>query len=276
MKQKQTNKPRILIVDIENSPNLAYIWQLRNNDYISETMVAMPWYMLCWCAKWLDEKQVISSALIDFPKEYNKDRKNFSVFNPFRPTSEKKILQKLWKLLDEADIIIGHNVDGFDCKKINACFIMNNMTPPSPYKTIDTLKIARKHFMFTSNKLNSLVRYFKMGAKVETGGFKLWEECMKGDKKAWKKMVTYCKNDVILSQKVYEKMLPYISNHPNMGVYEDGVKPTCPKCHSEKLVKEGLAHTNNGTYQQYSCKNCGGWSRGKKNLRENQVKTTNA
>ena len=258
------NKPSILIVDIENSPNLAYIWQLKT-EYVNETMVAMPWYMLCWCAKWLGEKPVMSSALIDFPKEYKKD-----------PRSEKKILQKLWELLDEADIVIGHNVDGFDCKKINACFIMNNILPPSPYKTIDTLKIAKKHFMFTSNKLNSLVKYFKIGAKVETGGFKLWEECMQGNKKAWKKMVTYCKNDVILSEKVYKKLLPYITNHPNMGVYEDGIKVACPKCHSEKLVKEGFAYTNNAKYQQYSCNNCGGWCRGKKNLRDNKVNTTNA
>ena len=261
------SKPRILVVDIENSPNLAYIWQLKNNDYISETMVAMPWYMLCWCAKWLDKNKVMSSALIDFPKEYKKD-----------PRSEKKILQKLWDLLDEADIVIGHNVDGFDCKKINACFIMNNMPPPSPYKTIDTLKIAKKHFMFTSNKLNSLVKYFKIGAKVETGGFKLWEECMQGNKKAWRKMVTYCKNDVILSEKVYKKMLPYISNHPNLAVYVDDADPHCPKCNSDKIIKEGFSYTNAGKYQQYSCtvKTCLGWSRGKKNLRDNKVKTTNA
>lgn len=261
---KQTNKPRILIVDIENSPNLAWIWQLKT-EYVNEGMVATPWYMLCWCGKWLGEKKVMSSALIDFPKEYKKD-----------PRSEKKILQELWFLLDHADIVIGHNVDGFDCKKINACFIINDMPPPSPYKTIDTLKVTRKHFLFTSNKLNSLVKYFKIGAKTETGGFKLWEECMKGNKKAWKKMVQYCKNDVVLTEKVYNKLLPFINNHPNLGVYDENSNPACPKCNSDELVKEGFAYTNAGKYQQYSCNSCHGWSRGKKNLRNNRVNNTNA
>jgi len=258
------NKPRILIVDIENSPNLAYIWQLKT-EYVNETMVTMPWYMLCWCAKWYGEKKIMSSALIDFPKEYKKDSQ-----------CEKKILEKLWYLLDEADIVIGHNVDGFDCKKINACFIMNNILPPSPYRTIDTLKVARKHFLFTSNKLNSLVKYFKIGAKVETGGFKLWEQCMQGNKKAWKKMVQYCKYDVVLSEKVYDKLLPFITNHPNLAVYDDdNPNPSCPKCNSKDIIKEGFAYTNAGKYQQYSCNSCGGWSRGKKNLLENKVKNTN-
>lgn len=258
-----SNKPKILFMDIENTPNTAYIWGLFQ-ETTSADMIDCPWHMLCWSAKWLGEKKLYSSALIDFPKEYKKD-----------PENDKLILQTLWKLLDEADIVIGHNMKGFDTRKANARFIMNGMLPPSPYKIVDTLLVARQNFFFTSNKLNDLSKYLKIGSKVDTGGFKLWKECMAGNLNAWEKMVRYCKNDVILTEKVYLKLRPYIQNHPNMAVYIDQDEEICPKCGSEDIKKEGYAFTTTGKYQRYSCKCCGGWSRGKENLRETKVKNTN-
>lgn len=265
-KKKETKKvdsPRILFFDIENAPNMAYVWSCWQ-DGIPENMIASPWYMLCWCAKWLDDKQLYSSALTDFPTYYKK-----------HPEDDKKVLQKLWKLLDEADIVIAHNAKKFDVRKTNARFIMNDITPPSPYKIVDTLIEARKYFFFTSNKLDNLGKYLGVGQKLETGGFSLWEKCMKGNKTAWKKMVSYCKRDVIVLEKVYKKLLPYMKTHPNLGNYTDDAKPHCPKCGSEKLLKQGYAYTSVAKYQQYSCKDCGGWCRGRKNLRENKVKLSN-
>lgn len=261
--KKKQKYPRILILDIENSPNLAYIWQCKT-EYVPESMIEFPWYTLCWCAKWYGEKKVMSSALIDFPKEYKKD-----------PENDRMIFDPLWKLLDEADIVVGHNIDRFDCRKINARFIMHDMLPPSPYKTVDTLKIARRFFMFTSNKLDDLAKYFKIGQKVDTGGFKLWRQCMQGNKTAFRKMVRYCKHDVELSEKIYKKLLPYISNHPNVGNYVDDAEKHCPKCGSEKLEKRGFIHTNVARYQRYHCQDCGAWSRGRTNERENKTKVTN-
>lgn len=256
------NKPRILFFDIETAPNIAYIWGLWTEN-TSINMIQEHWYTLCWCSKWLDQKKVFSSALPDF-KGYKKN-----------PYNDKEVMKVLWNLLDEADIVVAHNAIKFDIRKVNARFIINGMKPPSPYKVVDTLRVARRFFSFTSNKLDDLGILLKLGKKLPTGGIKLWTGCLQGDRNSWKKMVNYCKTDVTLLEKVYKKLLPYISNHPNAGVYEDGKKMVCPKCASEKLVKEGFAYTNNGKYQQLSCKNCGGWCKGKKNLRENPVKTTN-
>ncbi len=249
-------KPKILLFDIENSPNTAYIWGLWQETTSAE-MVDKAWYMLCWSAKWLGEKNVMSSALIDFPSEFKTN-----------PENDKPILKKLWNLLNTADIVIAHNGVQFDTRKTNARFIMNGMKPPSPYKVIDTLLIARKHFFFTSNKLNDLGKYLKCGTKVETGGFKLWKQCMVGNKDAWKKMVTYCKNDVVLLEKIYLKLLPYIESHPNLGVYLDKNRPACPNCGSEKIEKRGFSFTNFYKYQRFCCKNCGKWSKGKEKIKE--------
>lgn len=247
--------PKILILDIENAPNTAYIWSLWT-EVVSEEMLDKPWYLLCWSAKWLGEKQIFSSSLIDFPESYAKN-----------PENDKLVLQKLWKLLDEADIICGHNIVSFDCRKINARFIMNGMKPPSPYKTIDTLLAARKHFFFTSNKLNDLGKYLKVGEKVDTGGFKLWRQCMLGNKTAWRKMVKYCRHDISLTEKVYLKLRPYIEQHPNLNLYSDEFRENCPKCGSNKTKKKGFAYTVAGKYQQYQCNDCGGWFKLGKNLR---------
>lgn len=255
------DKPKILIMDIENTPNTAYIWGLFQ-EITSADFIDNPWTMMCWGAKWLHEKNIMSSALVDFPKEYKKNKEN-----------DKLILQKLWKLLDEADIVVGHNMKGFDTRKANARFIMNGMTPPSPYKVVDTLLVARHTFFFTSNKLADLGKYLGLGTKIDTGGFQLWKACMNGNLKAWQKMVNYCRQDIILTEKVYLKLLPYIDSHPNVGVYADDETARCPKCGGNHIEKRGFSFTNVGKYQRFNCKDCGGWSRGRKNLRETKVES---
>jgi hypothetical protein len=249
-------KPKILLFDIENAPNTAYIWGLWQETTSAE-MVDTAWYILCWSAKWFKEKQIFSSALIDFPSEFKKN-----------PENDKPLLLKLWKLLDEADIVVAHNGVQFDTRKVNARFIMNGMTPPSPYKVVDTLLAARRHFFFTSNKLTDLGKYLGCGEKVDTGGFKLWKKCMIGDKAAWAHMVKYCKNDIILLEKIYIKLLPYIENHPNLGVYLNEEEQVCPNCGSKHIEKRGFSYTNVSKYQRYVCKDCGKWSRGRKNIKD--------
>lgn len=253
---------KILLFDIETSPMITYNWGLFQ-EVKGTHMVIEDWYVLCWCAKWLGDKKILSSSLPEF-KGYKKNMKD-----------DKQVMQELWKLLDEADIVIAHNAKKFDIKKSNARFLMNGMKPPSPYKVVDTLTEARGKFKFTSNRLNDLGQYLKVGKKLDTGGFDLWIECMNGNMKSWKKMVDYCKQDIILLEKVYMKLRPYMTTHPNLGVYIDDYDRHCPKCNSTKLQKRGFAYTGNGQYQKYQCTSCGGWSRGKKNLREDKVKNTN-
>lgn len=253
---------KILLFDLETAPMVTYNWGLYQ-ELNNTSFVKTDWFVLCWCAKWLGDKKVMSGALPDY-KGYKRN-----------PTCDKKMMQDLWNLLDEADIVIAHNATKFDVKKANARFVMNGMKPPSPYKVVDTLTIARSKFKFTSNRLNDLGQYLKVGKKVDTGGFQLWIDCMAGKKSAWNKMVKYCKQDVVLLEKVYLILRPFHGTHPNMGVYVDDDNKHCPKCSSTKLQKRGRMYTGAGEYQRYQCKCCGGWSRGKKNLRNNKVNNTN-
>jgi len=245
---------KCLFLDIETAPNLIWAWSMWK-EWNSCEMLEREWYVLCWCARWLGENKIMSSALVDFPKAYKQDKEN-----------DKLILEKIWKLLDEADIVIGHNALEFDIKKLNARFLKHGMKPPSPYKVVDTCLCARKYFGFTSNKLGDLGKTLGIGEKIDTGGFKLWRACMLGDLSAWKLMVKYCGQDVSLLEKVYLKLLPYIENHPNLCVYIDENEMMCPNCASKKLQKHGFAFSNSGKYQRVVCTDCGAWARLKTNL----------
>ena len=257
---------KILLFDIETAPSLAYMWSLWK-EIMSMTFVEEDWFILCWGAKWLGEKEVISSALPDF-KQYKKNKRD-----------DRLILKKLWKLLDDADVVITHNGIKFDHKKVNARFLMNGMTPPSPYRTIDTLAVARNQFAFTSNKLGDLAKFLGLGQKTDTGGFELWRDCIEGKLKAWKTMVKYCKHDVDLLEEVYLEMRPYMHHHPNMSIYSEDVTKCCPKCGSEDLHYRGYYYTNMQKFHRFVCNDCGGWGRDRSNQLDKEKRktiTTNA
>ena len=256
-------EPKLLLFDIENSPSLAYIWGLKN-DYVPYEFVESEWYIMCWAAKWLGQKKIYSSALPDFPR-YNKD-----------PTNDRDVVLSLWKLLDEADVVIAHNGKYFDVRKFNAKCVYHKISPPSPYRIIDTLMVARKHFMFTSNRLGDIGKYLGVGEKIQTGGFGLWRDCMNRSLSAWKRMVKYCKGDVLLLERVYEKLRPYMPKHPNLAVFRGDGSVVCPKCGSEKVQKRGFLYTNTSRYRRFQCIACGGWGREKNNLVERKTATVGA
>ena len=232
---------KILLVDIETSPNLAYIWDKYEQDAIAFEKERE---LLSFAYKWLGEKKVHSHCLGDMDSEM--------------------LVEGLYMIFDDADIIVAHNGDEFDIKMANAFFIRQGLTPPSPYKTIDTLKIARSKFRFNSNKLNDLGQYLNLGEKVETGGFKLWLKCLKGDKKAWKLMKKYNEQDVILLEKVYKKLVPWAKTTPPIDL---GF--TCPACGSTHLQQRGWNISKTYLSKRVCCQNCGKWSVSSKKIRHN-------
>ena len=233
------NKPKILFIDIENTPLISYTWGIWEQDVIE---VKEEWYLLSCAYKWLDEKQTHVLSLPQF-KNWKKDKKD-----------DKGLVEAIWKLINEADIVIAHNGNSHDIKKIYSRFVQHELKPPSPFKPVDTLLIARRHFKFDSNKLDRLGQYLKVGRKQKNEGFPMWLECMRGDKKAWKKMCDYNKQDVILLEKVYLALLPYITNHPNIGIII-GERSICPNCGSKNLQSRGIKYGK----RSWWCKDCGSW-----------------
>lgn len=231
---------KILIYDIETSPNLAYVWGKYQQDVIA---YKEEWEILCFSYKWLGEREVHSVS-----KEGQ--------------GSDKRVCKALWKLFDEADVVIAHNGDSFDQKKAQARFMFWDLVPPSPYKSIDTRKVARKYFKFNSNKLDDLGQHLGLGRKVKTGGFELWLGCMSNDPVSWDKMRRYNERDVRLLEKVYLRMRPWIDGHPNVAISK-GRPNGCPKCGHDKLKSYGVRKTATRQYTRYRCLKCGGFCHGK-------------
>jgi DNA polymerase elongation subunit (family B) len=238
-------KPKIAFWDVENSPLIAATWNRYEADAV---WVEQESYLLSWSFKWLDGKQ-ITKALPDYPN-FDKDQRDDSA-----------LVKELAELLEKADIIVAHNGDRFDIRKAQARMLMNGFDPPKPFKTVDTLKVAKKHFMLSSNKLDHLGQFLNVGRKVQTGGYELWKKCMEGDKRAWNRMKRYNAQDVRLLEAVYLKLRPWHDTHPNMNVImerEDG----CPKCGGKELTKRGYAYTRTGRSSRFQCLSCKGYSCG--------------
>lgn len=231
---------KILFIDIETAPNLAYVWGKWEQNVIAYKKEG---YMISFAYKWAGDRQVKGYCLSDFPL-YKKNRE-----------SDKALVTKLWGLIDEADIVIAHNGDQFDIRKANAYFIANGLGPTAPYKTVDTKKIAKRYFAFNSNKLDDLGEYLGLGRKMETGGFDLWLGCLAGNKKSWDIMLKYNKQDIVLLEKVYERLKPWATTHPHVNPVR--VDEVCPTCGSDDVASKGRELLASGWKPCMKCKSCG-------------------
>lgn len=255
-KTKLSNFPKILVFDIETSPLKAYVWsRWKQNIYLEQTI--SEWFAISWSAKWLFSTEVISQVLT--PEE-------------IKTEDDSRIMKGLWKLIDEADIVIAHNGLAFDEKKINARFLLNGLPPTTPYQSIDTKLIATKQFGFSSNKLDALAGYFGIDHKIDTD-FELWARCMEGDEEALKYMEVYNRKDVEILEEVYLKMRPWIKSHPNINLYLDLEVPACSNCGSLDLeeIKDKYYYTQTGKYPLHRC-TCGTIVRGRKTVQDKEVR----
>lgn len=232
---------KILFLDIETSPNLAYVWGLWDQN-ISIGQIVSSTEMLCFGARWAGQKKVI--------------------FKSAHHDGKKAMLDEVHRLLDEADVLVGWNSKAFDSKHLKREFVENAMLPPSPYREMDLMLAVRSQFKFPSNKLDYVAQKLGVGSKVKHSGFELWLKCMAGDEKAWREMKKYQIQDVDLLVDLYEILRPWIPNHPNMGIY--GKADGCLACGSTRLQSRGYAVSASGKYARYHCQECGKWQRSSK------------
>lgn len=244
-----TNK--VLIFDIESSPNLAYTWGKWKQNIYSNQFVEKS-YLMSFAAKWLDSDEII----------YVDNRHN----------DDTTLVKTLFDLFDEADVVVAHNGDKFDIPKVMGRGIVHGFKPPSPFHSVDTLKVARKKFKFLSNSLADLCDELKLPMKSDHkkfAGFDLWVQCLKQNDEAWDEMREYNVQDILSLEALYLRLRPYIGNHPNVGKHGH----SCPSCGSIDLQKRGVYKPKSGlVYDRFSCNTCGSWSKSKSS---NKVETNN-
>ena len=243
------HKAKILIFDIETAPFRTYVWSFWKQN-VGQNQVISDWFCLTWAAKWLFEDNVMSARLTE-EEVLNED--------------DERIVKEFWKLLDEADIVIAHNANGFDIPKLNTKFLQYGLHPPSPYEVIDTLLHLRKRFKFGSNRLNYVNMVLGLDVKQDTGGFDLWSSCLGGNVDSLKKMESYNIQDVKILEDLYLKMRSWIQPHPNIGLYVDENIKACPSCGHHHLEPCGTYSTYANSYEALRCTSCGSISRERRN-----------
>jgi DNA polymerase elongation subunit (family B) len=242
--------PRILSLDIETSPVVAHAWGLFKQNIAINQIIENP-RTICFAAKFLDQRKV------HFHSEFE--------------DGHEVMVRSAHALLSETDVVMHWNGDNFDLPRLNTEFMLLGLTPPEPYKSIDLLKVVRANFAFTSNKLAHVSERLGLAGKVKHEGHSLWIKCLAGDPKAWALMRKYNTQDVRLLEEIYERVKPWISSHPHVGLYSDN-EEACPNCGSEDRQRRGFAYTALGRFQQFRCNGCGNWHRS--NRRDGGATTT--
>lgn len=232
--------PKVLLLDIETAPNRVYTWGLFKQN-VSISQIEEPGYTLCWAAKWLGSKRIMWEGI----------------------SHHDDFIQTIWNLLDEADIVVHYNGSKFDIPVLNKEFILAELNPPSPYHEVDLYKTCRSRFRFASNKLDYISQALGLESKVQHKGMSLWEGCMNDNPADWAIMKKYNKQDVVLLEPLYKRLLPWIQPHPNLTLWDEKTTRRCPSCGSNNLQQRGTSKTLTQLYNRYHCQGCGKWSREK-------------
>lgn len=249
-------RPKVVLWDIETTHNLVAKFNL-SEEYVNHENIVQERYIVCASWKELDRPKVESVSVLDDKKRFKKDH-----------TDDKAVVKALHEVLMEADVIVAHNGDQYDIKFTEGRMLFHGLPPLPPIMKIDTLQTARSRFLLNSNRLDYLARYMGIGHKKPTKGG-LWLEVIKGSKDAVREMVEYNKHDVVLLEKVFKRLTPYMSNLVNLNLY--GQVEGCPRCGSLETPLKTIHRSTTNLYTRYQCPSCFGWYRDRKAL---PVKTT--
>ena len=235
--------PKILTWDLETSPNLAHVWSLWDQN-VSLAQLRESTRVISFAAKWHGKPGVL--------------------FYSDHHDSHRKMVKAAHRLLDEADVLVSFNGRKFDSPHMRREFLEAGLAPPSPFREVDLCAVVKSRFRFPSNKLDYVAQHLGLGKKAKHEGHALWVACMQGDEAAWARMRRYNKRDVVITERLYDRLLPWIVNHPHVGLYSG--EDCCQRCGSVEFQRRGYAYTPLGVFAQLRCKKCGSWSRGAKKI----------
>jgi hypothetical protein len=227
---------KLLMLDIEWKPATAYVWRMWDENVSPEQLID-DGGLLCFCAHW------------DGEKEYQ----FFSEWEHGQDGMAKAALE----LLTEANAIVTYNGDKYDLPKLRGCIILAGLNPPPPATSIDLIKAVKK-FGFVMNRLAFIGPLFGIGGKTKHEGFMLWRSVLEGNEKARQRMQKYCIQDVKLLVKLYDRIKPFIDNHPHLC----DNRGECGVCGSKSVQLRGHRRTKFFKVQRLQCNDCGSWSTG--------------
>ena len=240
---------KILILDVERLPGITtqYWWDrgdLKNRYIHYETVVRQPRTTIV-CAKWYDQPEVIELAEWD-------------------PGGRKKFLKNVHRLMAQADIIVGHNLDNADVPWLAGdLYIEGGLPPLPPFKTVDTLKVLRRQFKSGApfKSLDAFCQIAGIPSKTDKYDREAMERAVNKSIEDRERLVSYCSGDVIATQGLYDFLRPWINNHPALFVDGKDSMTTCHRCGHDTVPIAKRYVANVLTYGMRRCTECGGHSR---------------
>lgn len=253
-KGEEERKPKILIFDLETAPELGYVWG-RFKQFVAPVQVKQRSFLLTWSAKWLGEDVVMADAIPNHRPmnwaEVDEEGSYVETRGDYKEEDDFEVVSTMWHLLDECDVAIAHNGLRFDFPYLNSRFAYHGLGMPSPFKAVDTCKIAKKYFRFPANSLKELGLYLGIETPKLDTNFQLWIDCMEGKTEAWEYMVEYNIYDVNLLEQVYLKLRNYDKSHPNLALYYDDDLVRDPVTGSTDVVEDGYAFTSSSKFPAF-------------------------
>jgi len=245
------NKPKILLYDLETSMILCYTWGIWQAN-INTQAILEDWSIICFAWQWYGEGGEVQSCSVH--DEFDKHH-----VQRFRD-NERYLVERLWELVDEADVLVAYNLKRFDKKKMNAKFLEYKLPPPSPYKVVDPLVICKSNFAITSNKMDYVSKYVSDVEEGKIGtNLQLWLDSMSDDEDALDEMARYCRNDIAVLSRVYEAVRGWDNKSPNLALHYTDEKIRCNSCGSTDLeeIPNKSHHTTLSSFDILRCRNCG-------------------
>lgn len=241
--------PKVLTLDIETAPILAYTFETRNTN-ITPVQIIEPTRVICFAAKWLHESSV------RFYSEYHH--------------GQPAMIRHAFDLLDEADVVVTYNGDRFDLPHLQREFKQAGLGRPSPSISVDLYKVIKKVEKWPSHKLAYITEQLGLSGKLPNSGFPLWIACLdESDEnsdmrhKAWNLMRRYNKQDVRTTEELFTSYRSDVTNMPSLSLWQPEGEELdllrCPGCGSFKVQQRGWRMTKVRAYRRYQCQECGRW-----------------
>jgi DNA polymerase elongation subunit (family B) len=257
-KQISNKKEKILVLDIETAPILVYGFGLFDQNH-GLNQIVEDGFILCWAAKWLGEDKIMFAG----QQKVKKVKGQYAAVS----TNDKEIVEKLAKLIIEADAVVTQNGKRFDIPTINGRLMQvgSKIVIPKEVAHFDLLDVTRYRMKMTSTKLEYISstineKYKKLVKNVKFPGFEKHREIMLNNSdEAWDEMELYNKYDVLSTEEAYLKLRPWFK--PSAVFSKPNYDIVC-SCGSTHFIRQGTRFTEGRKYVRLQCTKCGSWHKG--------------
>lgn len=162
------------------------------------------------------------------------------------------LLKKAVKIIEKADLLVGHYIKKHDIPFINSRLLLHGMPPLPRLPIVDTWAIAKYNLKFQSNRQANIADFLGTTPKKWVSK-KDWRLTRAGHKKKIKELSSRCESDVKGARDMYLRLRPFMTNHPHLHRLADHQAKACPACHSDNFHSKGDVVTHSQLKHRWKC-----------------------